>query len=789
MTTKEILDNYKDVAAYLDDFAVGSLLTSFEQRMSKHEYLLPFIGQFSAGKSRLINHLLGRDILPTKSVETTAFLTYISYGENEDALVSYVDGSSEHITIEAIHSMDQTSTKDSRPIAALYVTVNSAILRNGLTIVDTPGVNTLISEHVRMTGELLEASQYIVYVLGSSPSEMDITMIRQIDSLQIPVIFARNKADLIHKTEETVGECIRKEKESIINVLGRDVQYFALTNETGLPNDDLWNGFFEQFVKFITDDIVANIATLYDESIKKRMAVISEKFSDELNRRESLYRTSNAKTVEQLRCQQIEVQGALNTLNRAIEKNEQSFNKKSDALQSIVSSNLKELRLSEEELFLKKINAVSKDVNYQDNIKLCYQTQLPLSYQKMGQIASDNINKLSEDATDEIKADIACIVDSLSAKEIDLSCDFNMSVIEQISEEQDAYENQINEKIAELENLKSLNESQLEEIGIKKQEIDAAIAEYDTIIAEGKGVIAEQRQSHQVQFKTRESQLAKKLEKVGRVLNVATMFIPAKGWATIAGKAGKIAQSISKGKKLGAFGGKVKEFLDKVQNDAQAIAKQKMMQELPLDQQKPTFAPTDNKKSTNFFDYLNISHWMGKLGEVFDPPTIEIDQEAERQFEEACQRMQLEVDNKVSERLAEFQKMGSIKDEIQKKQKEQELYSQQQARLDRQLNEMRQEFEEQKQTKEYAVIKEQVIGMFKSSLETYAEQLFVQTKAEIEKLRVKLLSAANNFVASQLSDVNKQLEEIVSLKNDNSHSADSFYGKIQEMREKLLVNE
>ena len=76
MDIVKTIDNYIAVADFVGDDGVKALLTELRQNLGKKKYLLPFFGQYSAGKSRLINHLLGRNLLPVKSCETTAFLVW-----------------------------------------------------------------------------------------------------------------------------------------------------------------------------------------------------------------------------------------------------------------------------------------------------------------------------------------------------------------------------------------------------------------------------------------------------------------------------------------------------------------------------------------------------------------------------------------------------------------------------------------------------------------------------------------------------------------------------------------
>ena len=154
MDVVKTIDNYAAVADFVEDGGAKALLAVMRQNLAANKYYLPFFGQFSAGKSKLINHLLGFDLLPTKSQETTAFITYISYGYSDAVTVKYSDGQTEMIGISEVRQMDYN--KVGNKVAEMYITINNPLLENGLTIVDTPGVNTIIEEHVEVAEKLLE---------------------------------------------------------------------------------------------------------------------------------------------------------------------------------------------------------------------------------------------------------------------------------------------------------------------------------------------------------------------------------------------------------------------------------------------------------------------------------------------------------------------------------------------------------------------------------------------------------------------------------------------------------
>lgn len=67
-------------------------------RIQNNEFRITIVGEFSSGKSTLIDALIGKDILPHSTSETTATLTYIhsvEHGHEKEnkAEIFFSDGS------------------------------------------------------------------------------------------------------------------------------------------------------------------------------------------------------------------------------------------------------------------------------------------------------------------------------------------------------------------------------------------------------------------------------------------------------------------------------------------------------------------------------------------------------------------------------------------------------------------------------------------------------------------------------------------------------------------------
>ena len=61
--------------------------------------VLAVVGQASAGKSTLINRLLGRDVMPTDVVPMMTFPTLVRFGERDECVVNHRDGRAELVEL------------------------------------------------------------------------------------------------------------------------------------------------------------------------------------------------------------------------------------------------------------------------------------------------------------------------------------------------------------------------------------------------------------------------------------------------------------------------------------------------------------------------------------------------------------------------------------------------------------------------------------------------------------------------------------------------------------------
>ena len=126
----------------------------------------------SSGKSTLVNALLGLPVAPVDAGECTFVVTQYEYGEDDGHItVELTDGGTAHSRLLPGHRLPAEFGVDVARIRRLRVTLDLPSLRT-ITIVDTPGMNTVTVANERAARSMLfgsgdedDRAQAMIYVL------------------------------------------------------------------------------------------------------------------------------------------------------------------------------------------------------------------------------------------------------------------------------------------------------------------------------------------------------------------------------------------------------------------------------------------------------------------------------------------------------------------------------------------------------------------------------------------------------------------------------------------------
>lgn len=169
----------------------------------REPFTLAVVGQVKAGKSSLVNALLGCDLPTVGATEVTATVNWFRYGSPEEAhrVYCYRRGAShpERLSLSSLSDLQGDSPRTLAFVAAverLEFRLPVEWLRF-VTLVDTPGLNAVAPEHQDLAASFLGvASQLrrknadatlrlareadaILYVLGPSPTETDRVLLEE----------------------------------------------------------------------------------------------------------------------------------------------------------------------------------------------------------------------------------------------------------------------------------------------------------------------------------------------------------------------------------------------------------------------------------------------------------------------------------------------------------------------------------------------------------------------------------------------------------------------------------
>jgi len=202
----ELIQSLMSVAVERRDQDGEVLARDLLARLTEDRFQLAVVGQFSRGKSTLMNAVLGHPYLPTGALPMTSLVTTVRYGSRPRAFVQRA-GSPFRIEVsldELPRFVAQTSDeREELRVVAAHVEVPSEILRLGFSFVDTPGIGSAIAANTATTESFLPEADALIFVTGFdaplSAAELDfLAKVRaHVERLFVVV----NKLDLVPEAE------------------------------------------------------------------------------------------------------------------------------------------------------------------------------------------------------------------------------------------------------------------------------------------------------------------------------------------------------------------------------------------------------------------------------------------------------------------------------------------------------------------------------------------------------------------------------------------------------------
>lgn len=641
-----------DATALLGNTKTHDALLQMQSVYRQKLYFVAFIGQYSAGKSCLLNNLLKRRLLPEGTTETTPLLTYIRYGEREEVKLHYIDGAIQILELEQVAQLAQQAGGgrwDLDRLDFLEVYLCEDMLRSGMILLDTPGVNTLLERHEQLLETSLSMAASIIYVAGHAPSLVDVDKLSMLTDAGFEVSFVRTHCDEIKAEEETL-EQVRAADQAPLAKCGIDRRYYVSNKETSplfAALGPLRNMLLEKG---------AHANAELEAGIERQLLVQAGQCKTALENRRALLEQIHAKNTESLEKHQAKLLNRIKQLESRLEENEAAMRKRVESCRRTLQEAVKRQL---ETALQRSGERIEADTTVAD------ETEMTALLRREAAAFSRNIYQLINASLDPLVQEVN---GEISADEIELETVTlpQAANYQELRADQDELTTHLRDQLAALrEGQADLTQALAVKAGSPEYlQLQQELLELQTVLVEAQRERADlppyvPQMIMEEDGGVQPSQIARS---IGAAADWIMLLIPGEQVAAglsklakvpkVAKTLGKFVGILEKAGKAVKQGDNIKDILFTLKNLSEHTRTSKRREKIAgkavgkvaegigtgLDALR---SAQQNNDSGSILDLLTVEHWAGKLGEKFDrPPRLVVDKEYEVQYKEAKDKME-----------------------------------------------------------------------------------------------------------------------------------------------------
>ncbi|MBD1806938.1 dynamin family protein [Microcoleus sp. FACHB-SPT15] len=147
-------------------------------KLQSQSFRVSVVGEFSQGKSTLLNALLGEEIQPARAIPCSGTVTVLKYGQQRRVICRYRDGREEEIVFEQYQEKAAISEEaalgsltdelvESEIEEIIFEHPDLELCRTGVEIVDSPGLNEH-PERTAITQQLIRGTDAVIFLVNAS---------------------------------------------------------------------------------------------------------------------------------------------------------------------------------------------------------------------------------------------------------------------------------------------------------------------------------------------------------------------------------------------------------------------------------------------------------------------------------------------------------------------------------------------------------------------------------------------------------------------------------------------
>ncbi|QUW22150.1 dynamin family protein [Sporosarcina sp. Marseille-Q4063] len=258
----------------------------FGKKLTREEYMIGFAGHFSAGKSSMINALTGVDLLPSSPIPTSANIVKVKKSDTDYAVIHLMDGKGLKYEGHDFPNAIKTYSKDGSTVSLIEIGHKDSALPAGITVMDTPGVDSTDDAHRQSTESALHLADLVFYTMDYNhvQSELNFSFTKELMRHNPNVYLIINQIDK-HRDSELSFEEFQHSVENSFKLWGvkpKGVFYTSLKVEDHPHNDfpevkEIITGSMSNWKEFFIENANNTILQLQEEH--KRF--LKEKIAEE----------------------------------------------------------------------------------------------------------------------------------------------------------------------------------------------------------------------------------------------------------------------------------------------------------------------------------------------------------------------------------------------------------------------------------------------------------------------------------------------------------------------------
>jgi GTP-binding protein EngB required for normal cell division len=283
----ESLVRISAIADALNEGTLSAEVRELTTRLGEGRFFVACIGQFKRGKSTLLNALVGESILPTGVTPVTAVPTVLRYGAQRSARV-LIAAQWQNILPTALEQYvsEEGNPENRKQVEGVEVFVPSPLLANGMCLVDTPGIGSVLAGNTETTKQFIPQIDAALLVVGADPpiSGDELALIEAVAANVDEIVVVLNKIDRVSLSEREQASAFaaRVLESRLQRPISRIYEVSALNELNNATDEADWNMLVDDLARLAEESGAAMMQSAAERGVRRYAAALRRSVKERL---------------------------------------------------------------------------------------------------------------------------------------------------------------------------------------------------------------------------------------------------------------------------------------------------------------------------------------------------------------------------------------------------------------------------------------------------------------------------------------------------------------------------